>query len=48
MLVAIKAAAATQNIENAYFQNVETIVAAATSESEKFCYRIIRVSCSIK
>ena len=35
VLVAIKAAAATQNIGNAYFQNVETIVAAATSESEK-------------
>ncbi|RZP22226.1 MAG: flagellar hook-basal body complex protein [Burkholderiaceae bacterium] len=35
VLAAIKAAAATQNIGNAYFSNVETIVAAATSESEK-------------
>ena len=35
VLAAVKAAAATQNIGNAYFSNVETIVAAATSESEK-------------
>ena len=35
VLAAVKAAATTQNIGNAYFSNVETIVAAATSESEK-------------
>ena len=35
VLAAVKAAAATQNVGNAYFSNVETIVAAATSESEK-------------
>ena len=35
VLAAIKQAAASQNIGNAYFSNVETIVAAATSESEK-------------
>ena len=35
VLAAVKAAAATQNIGNAYFSNVETIVAAATRESEK-------------
>jgi flagellar hook-basal body protein len=35
VLAAVKAAASTQNIGNAFFNNVETIVAAATNESEK-------------